>query len=44
LPVSLEVTGPKRSTFGAWRKTGDTKAIVESEIMKMGYYMLGLQR
>jgi uncharacterized SAM-binding protein YcdF (DUF218 family) len=44
LPAPLEVTGPKRATFESWRKTGNTKAIVEGEIMKMGFYLIELRR
>lgn len=44
LPVPLEVTGPERAAFGAWRKTAATKVMVESEWMKIVFHMVGLRR
>jgi len=40
----LEVSGPERLNYKRWWKKEASKEIVESEIMKMGYYMLGLKQ
>jgi hypothetical protein len=42
LPVPLEISGPQRQAFKRWWKKEAPKAIVESEITKLGYYMLGM--